>query len=710
MARFHLPATVAVDSAGDIYVADTANSTIRKVTSAGTVTTLAGSSQQPGAQDGTNGSARFNQPWGLAVDNSGNVWVADTFNDTVRRITPAGVVTTIAGTTNTASFHNGPSLPNFSGGALFNTPYGIAVDATGNVFVADTFNNMIRKISADSVTTLAGSGIYGSRNGTGGGAQFSYPIALAVDGAGNIYVAEYGSGLVRCVTAMGAVTTVAGITFSTPGGIAVDSATNLYVADTGNQVIRKLLVDSTGTNWIPTILAGYPGIFGDADGIGEGARFYDPEGVAVDSAGNVYVGDSVNNMIREISASSDRVTTLAGPDGSYGSADGLAVAARFDEPFGVAVDSATNLYAADTFNNTIRRLTPNGSVTTLAGLAGFSGAADGSNNLSRFNEPTGLGVDAAGNLYVVDYGNSTIRKITPDLLHSNWVTITLCGKAGQPGFLDANGTNALFRNPYAVAVDSATNVYVTDSRNHAIRRVSPAGAVSTYAGDPGVAGYRDATGTNALFNLPIGVAVDSATNVYVADSGNDVIRRIGPGGIVTTLAGAAGVQGTRDGSQALFNAPEGIAADPFGNIYVADTASDTLRVVTAAGMVTTVGGKPGLPGSADGLGAVAQFDSPAALAVDSSGAVYIADAFNNTLRKGTVYQALPVALLVTGLSGGNYQFSFPTVAGETYSIQQSSDVASGIWTSSTNLTGVGSPFQFTAPLSNAQQFFRVVQP
>jgi sugar lactone lactonase YvrE len=710
VARFHLPTSVAVDAAGNVYVADTDNSTIRKVTPAGMVSTLAGLAEHPGVLDGTNSSARFNQPWGVAVDMSGNVWVADTYNQTIREISPAGMVVTIAGTTNVASFRNGPAVPNSPAGALFNYPDGITVDNAGNVYIADTDNHLIRRITNGLVSTLAGSGTYGNANGTASGASFGYPIAVACDAAGNVFVADYGNGLIRRVTPGRVVTTV-GNSFSEPAGIGVDSATNLYVADTGNEVIRKLTVDSTGTNWAPSLFAGNVSYFGDADGIGPGAQFYYPEGIAVDVSNNIYVGDSVNNTIRKITPVA-RVTTLAGPDGSYGSADGTTAMARFDEPFGVAADSATNLYVADTFNNTIRLITPAGMVSTLAGLAGFSGGADGSNNLCRFDEPTGVCVDGAGNLYVADFENSTVRKITPDAAHSNWVTVTLCGQAGTNGFLNGNGTNALLNHPYALALDAATNLYVTDYGNDAIRMVTPSGAVSTYAGT-GIPGFRNGTGTNAAFNYPVGIAVDSATNVYVADSGNDCVRIIAPGGVVSTLIGTADQAGTNDGYQPLLDAPEGVAVNTAGYIFVADTGSDTIREMSPGGYVTTVAGAPGipaLPGSADGLGVTAQFDYPVGLALDPSGALYVADAFNNTIRKATTYQPVLVTLLAALPSAGIYQFTFPTVAGEMYTIQQTANLALGPWTTTSNLTGSGATFQFTTPATNGPQFFRVVQP
>ena len=229
--------------------------------------------------------------------------------------------------------------------------------------------------------------------------------------------------------------------------------------------------------------------------------------------------------------------------GSNPGADGTGSAARFYFPNGVAVDSAGNVYVADTNNYTIRKITPSGVVSTLAGLAGSPGSADGTGSAARFNDPYGVAVDSAGNVYVADTGNNTIRKITP-----SGVVSTLAGLAGSIGSADGTGSAARFFQPYGVAVDSAGNVYVADTNNNTIRKITPSGVVSTLAGLAGSFGSADGTGSAARFYYPEGVAVDSAGNVYVADTGNDTIRKITPSGVVSTLAGLAGSIGSADGT------------------------------------------------------------------------------------------------------------------------------------------------------------------
>ncbi len=325
-----------------------------------------------------------------------------------------------------------------------------------------------------------------------------------------------------------------------------------------------------------------------------------------------------------------KATTLAGQVGVGGYADGAGNQAQFRLPNSVAVDSGGNVYVADTANNTIRKITPNGIVSTLAGVSGSHGSADGSGSNARFWAPFGIAVDGFGNVFVADTANNTIRKITP-----NGVVSTLAGLAGHPGDKDGIGTNARFRNPWGVAVDYAGNVFVADMSNDTIRKITPAGMVSTLAGQAGRSGSGDGFGTQARFNSPYDVAADSAGNVYVADSANDTIRKIAPSGVASTLAGLPGYAGGTDGNgkDARFWNPQGLAVDDKGNIYVADTSNNTIRKITPMGVVTTLAGLAGTPGTTDGTGADARFNSPGGVAVDNVGNIYIADVNNHTVRK-----------------------------------------------------------------------------
>jgi sugar lactone lactonase YvrE len=591
-ARFFNPTGAAVDAAGNIYIADAGDHTIRKVTAGGVVATLAGTSGQPGSADGTGTAATFLYPYALAVDGAGNVYVADSGNMNIRKVTAAGVVTTLAGFPGQTGSADGTGSA-----ARFNAPQGIAVDGAGNVYVSDTNNSTIRLISpAGMVTTLAGSADKtGSVDGSGNSARFNYPFGITVDGGGNVYVADFENSTIRKITG-GNVTTLAGspqqagsadgqgnaAQFNHPEGVSVDGAGNVYVIDTSNQTVRKI---SPGGS--VSTLAGTPGLTGQADGLGWAARFFYPGGIAVDGAGNVYVADTGNHSLRVL-APSDAVTTVAGSAGQEGGTDGTGRAALFAYPDGVAVDGAGNAYIADTNNNTIRKMTAAGVVTTLAGTAGPPGSADGSGGGARFNSPTGVAVDGGGNLYIADAGNSTIRKIT-----AGGAVSTLAGQAGSGGSADGGGAAARFNAPEGIAVDGAGNVYVADTNNSTIRKIAPNGSVTTLAGAPGQAGSGDGNGGSARFDGPYAVAVDGSGNVYVADFFNATIRKITSGGAVTTLAGTAQQPGYTDatGVSAKFNQPYGLAVDGGGNIFVSDTYNRAVRKITPGGVVSTINGQ-----------------------------------------------------------------------------------------------------------------------
>jgi hypothetical protein len=339
-----------------------------------------------------------------------------------------------------------------------------------------------------------------------------------------------------------------------------------------------------------------------------------------------------------------RFTTLAGLAGASGSANGTNAAARFAYPYGLA-GSSNALFVADTGNHTIRKLTLVGTnwvSSTIAGLAGTSSSADGTNANARFYYPFSLAVDGAGRLYVADTYNYTIRRITP--VGTNWVVSTLAGLAGAQGTANGSNSVARFTYPQGVAVDSATNVYVTDGS--AIRRVSPIGtnwAVTRLAGVAGTSGSDDGTNAAALFYYPFGLAVDSGHNLYVADMGNDTIRKVAPVGanwVVSTIAGLPGAAGSADAanSAARFYFPAGVALDGLGNLFVSDYGNQTIRKLTLAGanwVASTLGGSAGLAGSADGTNGVARFNLPLGIAVDSAGnTVYVADSDNHTIRQG----------------------------------------------------------------------------
>ncbi|MFN8556906.1 MAG: NHL repeat-containing protein [Dehalococcoidia bacterium] len=415
------------------------------------------------------------------------------------------------------------------------------------------------------VSTLAGGGGRGFADGAARAAVFNRPAALAVDVFGSVFVADEGNDLIRQITPDGVVTTFAG----------------------------------SGTR-------------GFADGPRRIARFNAPAGIALDLAGAMYVADSGNDLIRKVTPDG-AVSTVAGA-GVRGFNNGPGRDAQFNTPTGLALDAAGNLYVADTGNDLIRKITPNGNVSTVAGT-GVRGFTDGPVASAQFNRPTALAVDSAGAVYVADEGNDLIRKVTPDGMVS-----TVAG--GERGYADGAGRVARFNAPTGLAIDGAGVLYIADSGNDGVRRMTPDGVVALFAGT-GERGYADGLGRSAQFNGPHGVAIDPAGNVYVADLGNNLVRRVTFGSAVTVLAGS-GARGFSNGPSraAVFNRPIGIVVDGAGVAYVTDAGNDLIRKVTPDGNVTTFAGS-GERGYADGGTADARFNAPAALALDSSGAFYV---------------------------------------------------------------------------------------
>ncbi|MGD0275413.1 MAG: carboxypeptidase regulatory-like domain-containing protein [Syntrophales bacterium] len=338
------------------------------------------------------------------------------------------------------------------------------------------------------------------------------------------------------------------------------------------------------------------------------------------------------------------VSTMAGLAGTSGSANGTGTAALFNFPRGITTDG-TSLYVVDTGNDTIRKIViSTGVVTTLAGTAGSSGSANGTGTAALFNSPRGITTDGT-NLYVADTGNDTIRKIAKNNICYYFVSGTLCvytgvtvttlaGTVGSSGSADGTGAAALFNSPQGITMDG-TNLYITDTVNNTIRQiVISTGAVTTLAGTAGSSGSTDGAGSAALFNSPQGITTDG-TNLYVADTINNTIRQIVIStGAVTTLAGTAGSSGSADGigSAARFSSPQGITTDGT-NLYVADASNNTIRkIVISTGAVTTLAGAAGSSGSIDGTGAAALFNSPQGITTDGTN-LYVADTDNNTIRK-----------------------------------------------------------------------------
>ena len=411
-------------------------------------------------------------------------------------------------------------------------------------------------------------------------------------------------------------------------------------------------------------------------------------------------------------------TTIAG-SGARGSADGTNSAAGFYEPAGLAVDSAGNIYVTDKWNFTIRKIVPAGTnwvVSTIAGSVGVAGSRDGTNSQARFDQPTGVAVDSGGSVYVADRANDTIRKLTP--VGTNWWVFTIAGSANGPGSQDGVYIAAHFNLPNGISVDGSGNMFVADGGNDTVRRmvqVEYYWAVSTIAGVAGSGGSADGTNRGARFIYPSGAAPDNSGNVYVTDQNNSTIRKLAPSGtnwVVSTIAGLAPNYGTADGtnSAARFFYPGGLAVDSSGNIYVADMDNNAVRKVSPSGtnwVVSTIGGIcAGSRGLTDGIGSAARFNGPNGVALDSRGNVYVADQFNHAIRRGI---PLPVAQTPT-LTNDTLTLNWGVAVGQILQVQYTTDLGQPNWTNlgdqlvCTNCT-MKVPDSVTG---GAQRFYRVL--
>jgi hypothetical protein len=538
-AQLNRPSGVAVDAFGNVYIADLDNDRVRKVDAiTGLITTIAGT-----GTDGYNGdnitatAAQLRNPIGVAVDALGDIYIADSGNDRIRKVTvSSGDITTIAGDgTDGDGGDGGPATS-----AQLRSASGVAVDSFGDIYIADQTHS-IRKVTVSSgvITTIAGDGTdgYAGDGSPATDAQLNYPNGVAVDTAFNIYIADTGNSRIRKITgSSGVITTFAGggigdggqatdAPLYDPNGVAVDTAGNIYIADYGNSSVRK--VDAI-TAVITTIAGTGTDGYGGDGGQATSAQLNRPSGVAVDTAGNIYIADYGNSRVRKVDAITGVITTIAGTGTSgYGGDGGPATNAPLRDPRGVAVDTAFNIYIADTGNSRIRMITgSSGVITTIAGTGvdGYNGD-NITATTARLNYPSGVAVDTAGSIYIADSDNDRIRKVTG----SPGVITTIAG-TGAPGYNGDGGqaTSARLNDPRGVAVDTAGDIYIADFFNHRIRKITGSpGVITTIAGD-GTSGYGGDGGpaTSAQLSNPIGVAVDPAGNLYIADNNNNRIRKV----------------------------------------------------------------------------------------------------------------------------------------------------------------------------------------
>ena len=707
-ALLDLPAAVAIDKNNNMWIADGVGHGIRKVTPDGNINAIYPYSAVDMKQDA-----------------AGNLYIVDGISAAFR-ISPSGALTQIAGGSN-------PGLSGVATTIQLQSPSGIAVDSTGNVYIADTYNCVIRKVTTDgNLTTIAGTGIcdFAGDGGQATSARLYYPMSLAIDSAGTIYEGEeYGvrkiqNGVISTVVGLG--TAIVDGPASTSGvgsvvGLALDSAGNLYVADGDNNRVRVVTSTSNGLN-IKTIAGtGAIGSSGDG-GPAISALLFNPSNLTFDAAGNLYIVDQDNSKIRKYDTHNN-ISTIAGGN-HFGGDNGPATAAQIHLPEHVIADSSGNLYIADSINNRIRRVDPSGNITTIAGRGPCTYSGDGGKaTAATLCVPQQMALDASGNLYVADKYNYVVRRINL----SSGIISTFAGN-GIFGDIGDNGpaASAELGLPVGIAFDSKGNLYVSDEDNNRVRKVAAGtGVITTYAGTEQY-GFKGDGGlaTAAQLFFPGQLAVDGSDNLFIIDQYNYRVRKVSSGGVITTVAGLSKCCGTgANAANTYIDMATGIAADAAGNVYVSTPFFSTISKITPAGTISFIAGSGTDGYSGDGgLATQAEIFHAAGLSVTPAGDLYFADEYNSRIRKltldtptqiaatagdgqsGATGTALPIPLTVqvsfrggVGVSGLPIAFAV-TSGNATLSVASSSTDKQGMAGVAVTLTAVG-PVTVTATLA-----------
>jgi len=580
--------SVQVDGSGNVYF--TSNNAVYKASPAGVVTTIAGGSSGYYGDGGPATLAKLASPSGLALDGAGNIYIADTNNYRVRQITPDGNIKTIAGNGTCGFAGDGAVFPNYTQVAQFNHPRSVAIDSSGNIFVGE--QSHIRRIQTSTggrLTTYAGGAAACIPDGVQ--ALFTaciYNPSLAVDRSGNVYFTDATNARVRTI-------------------------------DHGNGTVKT--VAGTGTS----------GFLGDG-GPATSALLNGPNGVAFDSTGNLYISDQTNSRIRMVDTSG-RITTVAGATHWAGDL-GLATGALLHYPQHAIKDPAGNLYISDTSNHAIRKVAPSGTITTIAGNGTCGYTGDQSPAVSAtLCYPQALALDSNGNLYVADSSNYVVRRIDTGGLITTYAGN---GKSGD-SYNGSQATAAQFRYPFGLAVDGAASLYVSDMTSSRVHKIAANGTISLVAGT-GTVGYLGDGGSAAAaqLNSPYHLALDgSGSKLYIADPGNSVVRKV-EGGIITTVAGTPTCCGTGDATHTYIGAPGGIALDSSGNLYISELTYSYIAKVSGNTLTLIAGNGTRTFAGDGGLATSKSVNFPGGLWVDAAGDVYVADAYNNRIRKLTL--------------------------------------------------------------------------
>lgn len=645
VASLNTPAAVISDPDGNIYVALAGARQVVRIDSSGMVRVIAGTGTTGSGGDG--GSARLaqlSQPCALALDSEGNLYVADYQAHRIRRVGSDGIISTFAG--------NGKSGSSLDGGLATESslkyPAALAFDNSGNLLIADSGNHVVRMVTLDGrLVKVAGKG-YKSSGGDEGPALeagLNTPAGLAVDSKGNIYVADMGNNQIRVIAPDGMIDRFAGRDSSSSGGgfgggsgdqtvprnavlysptaLAMNAAGDLYFIESGTARIRRITADRVLGNYAGT---GKAGAAGDG-GLARSANL-SPLGIGFDVRGNLLIADGANHRIRVVTESDSIIDTLAG--------NGLVTY----DPRGLAV-SGDIIYFSDTNNHRIRKFnTSTGEVALVAGDGQARFAGDGDSALTAsLNSPRGIVLDSAGNLYIADSGNHRVRRVGPD---GKITTVAGNGTGAVETDDGAQATSASLYEPVDVALDSAGALYIVERLGHRVRKATIGGSITTVAGT-GAVGAPGEDGGPAVaspLNYPQAITVAPSGTLLVADSGNQVVRRIGADGSIKTVAGNNAAGFGRDGgpaTEAFLNTPTGLAVDTEGNIYIGDTDNDVLRRVGADGMIATIAGMTSnrIAGfNGDGSPAT-QFSlyRPSVVIPYTDCTVLVADTYNQRIRR-----------------------------------------------------------------------------